>query len=170
MELKDRAVYKAKWIIRKYRDDEAYRRDEPYEVSEVDGNLLLNEGIALLQKFITGTDASGDIPWDNANARIGVGDGTTAEDATQTGLQGTNKAFKGMEAGYPQISGNTTTWRAVFGGTEANFSWQEFTIVNGADDTGVNLNRKVSNQGTRPQGRPGQWIFRSPGADRRWMW
>lgn len=41
----DLARHKTRWTIRKYANDETFERGEPYEVSEIDGNLLLNEGI-----------------------------------------------------------------------------------------------------------------------------
>ncbi len=84
---------------------------EPYETVEIQGNLLLNEGIQLLEDLMIG---AGGTSWDNANARLGVGDSNAAEAATQTDLQGTNKTYKAMEATYPQRSGQTLTWRSVF--------------------------------------------------------
>ena len=73
--------------------------------------------------------------------------------ATQTGLQASaNKLYKGMEAGYPQVSGQTITWRSVYSGAEANFAWREFTVANGNSDASSNLNRKVSSQSTKGSG------------------
>ena len=137
------------WTIHKYADDDAYERGDWYEKVSFEGNMLLNEGIALLQALLTGGAGTA---YDNTNARLGVGNSSTAEAATQTGLQGASKAFQGMEAGYPSISGQVTTWRAVFDGATANFAWEEFTVVNAADDTGDCLNRKVSSQGTKASG------------------
>jgi hypothetical protein len=114
------------------------------------GNILLNEGINLLWTLACGGSGT---PWNSANARIGVGDGTTAESANQTGLQGTNKAFKAMDSGYPTYGSNQQAkWQSTFTGTEANFTWNEITVVNAADDTGQNLNRKVQNLGTKASG------------------
>ena len=150
MELKDKGKVKTRWIIRKYLNDEAYRMDRPYEKSVIEGNLLLNEGIALLWDLGIG---AGGTAWDNTNAHIGVGDSSTAEDATQTGLQATtNKAYVGMETSYPSRSDQSVTWRAVFDGSTGNFDWNEFTVADGTDDTATNLNRKVSAQGTKASG------------------
>ena len=119
-------------------------------VSEFSGNLLLNEGINEMWTLICGGSATA---YSNANAHLGVGDGTTAAAATQTGLVGTNTAFGAMETGYPSFGSNQkAVFRAVFDGTSANFAWQEFTVVNAADDTGKNMNRLVSNQGTKASG------------------
>jgi hypothetical protein len=141
---------RTKWTIRKYANDEAFKKDRPFEVSEIIGNVLLNEGIAVLQSLLIGGAGT---DYGNTNAYIGVGDSSTGEDPAQTGLQAAvNKAWKAMEATYPQISGQATTWRAVFGSGDANYDWNEFTVVNASDDTGDNLNRKVSAQGTKASG------------------
>ena len=148
--IEELARAKTIWTIRKYRNDEDFKKSRPFEVSRFDGNCLLNEGIAALQNLLIG-DA--ETNYGNANAYIGVGDSTTAEDPAQIGLMAaTNKAWKAMEATYPQISAQKTTWRAVFGSADANYAWQEFTVVNATTDTGDNLNRKVSDQGTKAAG------------------
>jgi hypothetical protein len=82
-----------------------------------------------------------------------VGDSNAAESATQTGLQAaTNKTYKAMDATYPQRSNQTAEWRATFGSAEANYAWEEYTVVNAASDTGKNLNRKISSKGTKASG------------------
>ncbi len=140
---------KTRFIVRRFADDEAHRRDQPYKVSEVEGNIGLNEGIAELLDLACGLGTP--TAYNNANARVGVGDSTTAEAATQTGLLGTNTAFKAMDATYPSRSAQTVSFRGTFGGTEANFAWQEFTVDNGATPN-KNLVRKVSAQGTKTSG------------------
>ena len=95
-------------------------------------------------------------PFNNANARIGVGDGTAAFAASQTDLQGTNKYRKGVDAGYPTRSGSTMTFQATFSGTEANFAWNEWGVFNAATG-GVMLNRKVESLGTKASG--STWIL-----------
>jgi hypothetical protein len=122
----------------------------PYNVSRFKGNLLLNEGIAVMHNLMFST---GGTKWDNTNARIGVGDDNTAADPTDTGLQAAvNKLWKAMEATYPTYAAQVTTFRSVFGSSEANYAWEEFTVVNAADDTGDNLNRKVEAEGTKTAG------------------
>ena len=118
---------------------------------EINANLALNEGIGELIDLICwlGTPTK----WDNANARLGVGDSSTAADAAQTGLQAeTNKTFKAMDATWPQRTNQTVEWRATFGSAEANYSWQEYTVVNASSDAGKNLNRKVADKGTKVSG------------------
>lgn len=113
------------------------------------GNLLLNEGINELWTILC-TTSSG-TKFNSTNAYLGVGDDTTSENATQTGLiASTNKLYKAMDSGYP-TSGTSqlATWRSTFGASDANFNWNEFTVANGNSDAAKNLNRKVSNQGTK---------------------
>lgn len=163
MELRDSITMTKKWIVRRYADQQAFEAGTPAPVvdvetgellpaiSEIAGNMLLNEGIGELLDLACGLGTP--TAFSNANAYIGVGDSTTAEAATQTDLQAaTNKTYKAMSASYPQRSAQTVTWRAVFGSADANYAWQEFTVVNASSGTGKNLNRKVSNQGTKASG------------------
>lgn len=143
------------WTITKFADDEDFRLGEHYEKSVVEGNLLLNEGITEFLNLLTGGAGTA---FSNANARLGVGDSTTATAATQTALQApANKLYKTMEAGYPQVSNQSVVFRSVFGSSEANFAWEEFSVMNGADEaTAKNLNRKVSSQGAKASGQTWQ--------------
>lgn len=87
--------------------------------------------------------------FNNANARIGVGDSTTAFASGQTDLQAaTNKFRRVMEAAYPQRAANVLTFRALFSTSEANFAWNEWGVFNAAS-AGSMLNRKVEALGTK---------------------
>ena len=87
--------------------------------------------------------------FNNANARIGVGDSSTAFAAGQTDLQApANKLRKAMDATYPQRAANVLTFRATFGTAEANFAWNEWGVFNAAA-AGQMLNRKVESLGTK---------------------
>ena len=169
----DKVGWKAKWRIHKFNDadnkiasalhaglatTEALRlyKDAFLATEEWDTNLALNEGLQELIDIICGIGTPA--AWSNTNARLGVGDSNVAEAATQTGLQAaTNKTFKAMDATYPQRSGQSAEWRATFGSGDANFAWEEYTVVNGADDTGKNLNRKTSSKGTKASGE--SWVL-----------
>lgn len=149
--ISEKAHYQTRWMISRYADDAAFAADAPYDVSEFDGNLLLNEGIAELLDLGCGLGAP--TSFANANAYLGVGDSSTAASASQTGLQAsTNKLYKAMESGYPSRASQTVTWRSVFGSSDANFGWNEFTVANGNSDSAKNLNRKVDAQGTKASG------------------
>lgn len=119
--------------------------------SHLDGNLLLNAGINVLTNLLAG---GGGTAFNNANARVGVGDSTTAEAASQTGLQAaTNKTYQAMDASYPTYgTSQQIVFRATFGTSAANYAWQEFTVDNGT----TSLNRKVSAQGTKTSGQTWQ--------------
>jgi len=124
-------------------------------LSEFEKNVFLNEGINAIWTLVCGGTET---PFNNTNSYIGVGNSTTAENPTQTGLLGTSKYYKGMDAGYPTFgTDQKAVWRATFGGTEANFAWNEFTVANGNSDAAKNLNRKVSPQGTKQSGQT--WIL-----------
>lgn len=165
---KDNVCWIAKWQIDKFQDQtgeiakalkagmyakEAQDRfGAAFMGSEGFGaNLALNEGLEELIDLICGLGTP--TKWDSTNARLGVGGSNAEAQATQTGLQAqTNKTFKAMDENYPQRSNQTVEWRATFGGSEANFAWEEYTVVNGADDSGKNLNRKVASKGTKAVG------------------
>src|SRR5690554_1294859 len=107
---------------------------------------------ALMQALI-GDDFT---PFNNANARIGVGNGDDAFNVSQTDLQGGSKFRKGMENGFPTRTGNQADFRAVFASGEANFPWEEWAIFN-AGAGGTMYNRKVISQGTKVSGQV--WEF-----------
>ncbi|GAH96133.1 unnamed protein product, partial [marine sediment metagenome] len=89
--------------------------------------------------------------FDNAAAQIGVGDSTTAADATQTDLQAaTNKTYKGMESGYPTSTSQKATFKASFGSSEANYAWEEWVVKQST--SAICLNRKVESLGTKSTG------------------
>lgn len=159
--INDLANHKSKWIIRRFENDEAFKRGIPTPVvdadgielpavSEIEGNILLNEGIGEMWDLICGLGSP--TAFDNTNARLGVGDSTTAEAATQTDLQAaSNKTYKAMEASYPQRSAQTVTFRSVFASADANYAWEEFVADNGGTAL-MTMNRKVSSQGTKASG------------------
>jgi hypothetical protein len=142
--------------LRKYADDAAFAADIPYEVLEIDGNILLHGGASALWHRLTGgTSVSA---FSNANAHIGVGDSATAAAATQTDLQAaTNKLRKAMDSTYPLHTDGTGSgahqivFRSTFGSSDANFTWAEWGIFNAAS-SGRMLNRKVEALGTKATG------------------
>lgn len=148
--IREKLNWQPRFKITKFASDKDYENNNPYEVSEFEGNLLLNEGIGELIDLMIG--AGGTDAFNNTNARIGVGDSTTAAAASQTDLQAaSNKTYKAMETSYPSRSAQTVTFRSVFASGDANYAWEEFVVDNGA--TGAKtLNRKVSAQGTKTSG------------------
>ena len=169
----DKVCWKAKWRIDKFRDPEneiteAMQAGMPINEAmqlfgeayvgreEIENNIALNEGLQELIDIICGLGTA--TKWDNSNARLGVGDSNAAESSSQTGLQAsTNKTFKAMDTGYPQRTNQTAEWRATFGSADANYAWEEYTVVNAANDTGKNLNRKTASKGTKASGE--SWVL-----------
>jgi len=117
-------------------------------------NLLLNEGIGELWDLACGLGTP--TAFDSTNARVGVGDDTTPASADQTALLGVNQLYVGMDTGYPTRTAQTVDWRGTFDGTQANWAWQEFSVDNGSVAL-INLNRLVSDQGTKVSGQT--WVL-----------
>jgi len=137
---------KVVWGIKKYANDEAYRKGETFEETEFEGNLMVNEDINNLWTILC---SAGGTKYDNTNAYLGVGTGTTSADATDTGLE-TAGVFVGMDSGYPTYgTSQKATWKATFTGAVANQAWNEFCVANGDSSGTTLLNHKISAQGTK---------------------
>ncbi len=103
--------------------------------------------------------SSGLVAFNNANAHLGVGNGTTAFSAAHTDLQGASKARKAMDATYPTDPPspvNRLTFRSTFGTADANFAWDEVAVFNQAA-TGTMLSRLVTALGTKTVA--GTWVL-----------
>lgn len=94
--------------------------------------------------------------FNNANAYLGVGNGTTAFSAVHTDLQGASKARKGMDATYPQVATNVITAVSTFASGDANFAWEEVGFFN-ASSGGTMLSRLVQAMGTKASG--STWVL-----------
>ena len=137
------------------KESEFHRLFKPYEVIEQEGNCLLNTGIDEIWDLVTGVVSGASHIFDNAAAKIGVGDSATAAAATQTDLQAaTNKTYKAMEADYPTSTSQKATFKSSFGSDEANYAWAEWVVKSTAASTPTNicLNRKVEALGTKSTG------------------
>lgn len=113
---------------------------------------LTTAGINFLAQAATG----GGTPFNAANARLGVGNGSAAFAAAQTDLQGASKLRKAMDSGYPIISPPVLTFKSTFAPEEANFDWREWGVFNAATG-GVMLNRVVESNGTKQNNQT--WIL-----------
>ncbi len=135
----------------------------PVEVAEADRNLITTAGLNRRASLLIGTGQA----FTATAARLGVGNSTTAAAAGQTDLQAsagsTNRWFQVMDAGYPSVSGAVATFRATFGSSDANFTWNEWgldvgtpTVTAGATVNALLLNRKVQNLGAKSGG---SWVL-----------
>jgi hypothetical protein len=157
MKNKDTARWLCRYRLSKYHQDitpyrgseaEFYGRFRPYEVIEGEGNCLLDTGIDEMWDLVTGGSAN---HFDSTYAQVGVGDSSTAADASQTDLQAaTNKTYNGMESGYPTSTDQKATFKASFGDSEANYVWNEWVVKQSS--SAKCLNRKVESLGTKSSG------------------
>lgn len=145
--IQEKMNWSPKWRIDKYKDQSDYDNGIIGETLEIDGNLLLNEGITALLHLLIGDGVA--TPYSNSLAQIGVGDSSIAEVATQTDLQAvTNKLYVPMNTGFPTVSGQTVNFAGTFGSSQANWSWNEISVENSVA-AALNLNRKVFNGGVK---------------------
>lgn len=105
---------------------------------------LTTAGVNFLAQAATGQGTF----FNEANAYLGVGNGTVAFNVAQKDLQGAYSVRKGMDAGYPVVEAPTLTFKATFATGEANFDWREWGVFNAATG-GTMLNRVVESNGTK---------------------
>ncbi len=152
--ISEHANWHVDWRLTKYADDEAYERDNPFEIVDFKENLLANAGITLLLTLLTGGAGTA---YTNAVAYLGVGDSNTAASASQTDLQASsNKLRKAQDSTFPSVTNQTVKFQSTFGSSDANFSWQEVGAFN-AGSGGTMLNRKVQDLGTKSSG--ATWVL-----------
>ncbi len=138
-------------LINKYHTEDYLALAEgavPYEVYEDGGNIILNGGAAELLKALVGASAT---PYSEANAYMAVGSSETPSAADQVGVLASLGTAK-VQSGYPQVSGRSVIFRAVFDDDAANGNWREVCILNGNTGEAVALNRTVQNMGTKALG------------------
>lgn len=151
----DRPKWRVDWEVKTWRGIDAHQIADraPDEVFRGQGNLLTNAGVLALWTALRGGAITA---FSNANARLGVGDSSAAEAATQADLQaGTNKFRKAMDSGFPKVgtadglgSDQMIQFQATYGLSEANFAWNEWGTFN-AGSGGTMLNRKVAALGVK---------------------
>lgn len=166
VELADRLGWSISWRVLKYHSLDAHEITPdtvPDEVAEFEGNGLLNAGIGvLIDRLVTDAPGVNSAAFSSANARLKVGNGTTAFSAAHTDLQGGSTATAAMDGGFPSVAGQVITWQATFGAGVANFAWEEVGVQNGAgaiNGTTVKmLNRRVGALGTKASG---TWVLQA---------
>ena len=158
----EKGHWKCKFRLEKRQGDiDAYRSDmgraafleviKPYEIIEGEHNCLLNTRIDEMWDLVTGAVNGASHIFDNAAAQIGVGDSSTAANATQTDLQAAvNKTYKGMEGTYPTSATQKATFKSAFGSSDANYVWNEWVVKQST--SAKCINRKVSAMGTKASG------------------
>jgi hypothetical protein len=134
---------------------------QPYDVSEVLGNLITTSGWTRLMNLLTNQGSTQAL--DSTHTRIGVGDGTTAETYADTDLAAaagsTHRWFQPVSAAG-SLGTRTLSFSATFGTSDGNFAWNEFCLdatssaATAGNTVGALLfNRKASiAQGTKASG------------------
>lgn len=161
--------------------DEDFKRmgADPYAITEVEGNMLVNGGLARINNLIIGTGSTA--AFNSTQSVIGVGSSSTAEARTQTDLQAAaGAANRWMQAATtaPSLTTVTNTNDSItcgttFGTSDGNFAWNEWcwvvstgtitatsAVLSGTvpGSTGnTMLNRKVASMGTKASG--SSWAF-----------
>jgi hypothetical protein len=125
-----------------------------YETVISKGNILTTSGMERLAELIIG-DA---ISLNGNSVRIGVGDSPETENVADTNL-GDNEYYEVMENDFPQADGGLLTFRAEFGDSDANFTWNcwgldvdDTETATASDSPNDLFNRKVFNFGTKTGG------------------
>lgn len=155
-------------------DFKAFSAD-PYAITEVDGNILVAGGLAMLTNAIIGGTYD---PLTSARSFNGVGDSSTAAATAQTDLQAaTNKYYNPFDSNPSRVTtsvtNDTVQGTSTFTSSNGNFAWQEwawFTTTSGTPagntvlasvsaGTETMYNRKVASMGTKSAG--ASWVFTS---------
>jgi hypothetical protein len=98
MNIEEYLKFERKWTIRKFANNLAVAQWQPFEVVEFGGNLLLNEGIALLEDLLIG---AGGTAYNNASAFLAVGDGgPTALSGTSVTMTNASTAVTGVGTAF----------------------------------------------------------------------
>lgn len=153
--MEDFAKVRGKVTVKKYRipkgmDEETFVKlidkaeVKPYDVEEKD-NIWLTTGWNEILSLIAGYSSN---HFDSTNTRIGVGNSSTAADASQTDLLGTSKTYVTITSGYPTTpSSGTITYKGRFGTGDANYQHYELVVKNNASS--VCWNRVVLSGDTK---------------------
>lgn len=152
--ISEHSQWRVTWEVRKWMDDAKRLAGlEPYEVVTETQNIILDTGANEMLQLITGT---GGTPYSAANTYLYVGSDNSPENAAQTGVlaTGSNRAYAALDSGFPTVNGRQMIFQATFGNNDANFAWNEASIVNGTGVNAVAMNRKVPTPsfGTKTQG------------------
>jgi hypothetical protein len=88
-------------------------------------------------------------PFNATNARIGVGDSTTAFAASQTDLQASTNKLRKIVDGAPVRTSNSVDFTSTFQLSEANFAWNEIALFNSSSGDYMATRRVLSGFGTK---------------------
>jgi hypothetical protein len=87
--------------------------------------------------------------FNSTNARIGVGDSSTAFAASQTDLQAATNKFRKLVDSAPARTNNSVDFTSTFTTSEANFAWNEMALFNSSSGDYMATRRTLSGFGTK---------------------
>ena len=167
----EKGIWHAHWTVKKFLGDYPGMTPEeneaagvkPYEVLEVDGNCLLDDGLnGIVWPAVVGSLATA---LDGTDGCMGVGDSSTAAVASQTGLQAAANCLWVLLDSVPAVGvDQQLVASGTFGSDQANWVWNELCVgVTSAPAslpassqappaTGHVLNRVVQSFGTKTSG------------------
>lgn len=125
---------------------------KPFDVVELEGNLLTTAGLGRLTSLLTG---GGGQALTNTAVRLGVGDGAGTAAVGDTDLSAlagsTHRWFQIMDATYPSVAGAVVTFKSTFATGDGNFAWNEWgldvgtpTVASGNTVNALLFNHKTS--------------------------
>lgn len=91
-----------------------------------------------------------------SNARIGVGDSSTAFAASQTDLQAATNKFRKLIDSAPARTNNSVDFTSSFALAEANYAWNEIGLFNSPSGDHMATRRTLSGFGTKTSSE--QWV------------
>ena len=106
---------------------------------------LTDKGVAAAAGCIIGDPTP---IYNAANARVGIGDSSTAFDVTQTDLQAATNKFRKLVDSAPIRTANAMEFTSIFTASEANFAWNEMAVFNSSSGDSM-LTRRTISLGTK---------------------
>lgn len=149
-------------IAKRWLTDDAFGRAGHVEHLDLDGNTVLNGGVATIwQRIITKNPSTSSTgaqlqAFSSGVAKIGLGASTATAAATQTDLQTTGtKTYITCTTGYPKLwnvtssSGRMAQFAFALTSSQANYAINEWGVFNSTSANKRMLNRKVQALGTK---------------------
>lgn len=147
-------VLEGRYSVLKY--DREVAPERLYEVVTLPPNLFLTGGVNKLWSLIAGVSST---HLDATNARLCVGDNSTAPTAADVNLAATTNKLRKVVQGPPVISGNQITFSAQFGTSEANWAWLEVGVANDADPGQLISRSAIASPGLGTKVNTAVWVL-----------
>lgn len=107
-----------------------------------------DKGAVAVINLFAGTGAVN--AFNSTNARIGVGDSSTAFAVSQTDLQAVTNKLRKLVDSAPVVTSNSADYTATFTLSEGNFAWNEMGLFNSSSGDYMATRRTLTGFGTKP--------------------